>query len=95
VEYADWRWRSAGAAFSSSTVPCPAGTLSGAILRPIFRRWSGRQTIQAILGHSNIGITQNIYIKALSAARVTAMDSLSEKLGIYNDPATTAAKRIQ
>ena len=40
------------------------------------------KTIQAILRHSNIGITQNIYIKSVSESQVNAMDSLSEKLGI-------------
>src|SRR6266852_2658982 len=39
------------------------------------------KTIQAILRHSNIGLTQNIYIKSLDERRVSAMDSLSEKLG--------------
>ncbi len=46
------------------------------------------KTIQAILRHSNIGITQNIYIKSVSESQVSAMDSLSEKLGICNDHAT-------
>jgi integrase len=46
------------------------------------------KTIQAILRHSNIGITQNIYIKSVSELQVSAMDSLSEKLGICNDHAT-------
>ena len=47
------------------------------------------KTIQAILRHSNIGITQNIYIKSVSESQVSAMDSLSEKLGICNDHATS------
>jgi integrase len=38
------------------------------------------KTIQAILRHSNIGITQNIYIKSVSEAQVSAMDAISEKL---------------
>jgi hypothetical protein len=46
------------------------------------------KTIQAILRHSNIGITQNIYIKSVNEFQVSAMDSLSEKLGICNDHAT-------
>jgi integrase len=50
------------------------------------------KTIQAILRHSNIGITQNIYIKSVNESQVNAMDALSEKLGTCNDLAT---KRIQ
>jgi integrase len=46
--------------------------------------------IQAILRHSNLGITQNIYIKSVSESQVSAMDSLSEKLGTCNDLATPA-----
>jgi integrase len=46
------------------------------------------KTIQAILRHSNIGITQNIYIKSVNESQVNAMDSLSERLGIYNVRAT-------
>lgn len=42
------------------------------------------KTIQAILRHSNVGITQNIYIKTVSESQVSAMDALSEKLGICN-----------
>jgi integrase len=53
------------------------------------------KTIQGILRHSNIGITQNIYIKSVSESQVSAMDSLSEKLGICNDRATPAPRRIQ
>ena len=37
------------------------------------------KTIQAILRHSNIGITQNIYIKSVTDLQVSAMDSFSEK----------------
>ena len=53
------------------------------------------KTIQAILRHSNIGITQNIYIKSVSESQVCAMDSLSEKLGICNDHATNRTETIQ
>jgi integrase len=51
--------------------------------------------IQAILRHSNIGITQNIYIKSVSESQVSAMDVLSEKLGTCNDLATKPTGRIQ
>ncbi len=48
------------------------------------------KTIQAILRHSNIGITQNIYIKSVSESQVSAMDSLSEKFGNMQQHATPA-----
>src|SRR5207244_4087686 len=50
------------------------------------------KTIQAILRHSNIGITQNIYIKSVNESQVSAMDVLSEKLGTCTNLAT---KQIQ
>jgi integrase len=37
------------------------------------------KTIQAILRHSNVSLTQNIYIKSVMESQVSAMDSLSEK----------------
>jgi integrase len=46
------------------------------------------KTIQTILRHSNIGITQNIYIKTVSEAQINAMDSLSENLDLCNVRAT-------
>jgi hypothetical protein len=48
--------------------------------------------IQAILRHSNIGITQAIYIKSVSESQTAAMDTLSEKLG--NDLATRGKERV-
>jgi len=53
------------------------------------------KTIQAILRHSNIGITQNIYIKSVTESQVNAMDSLGEKLDLCNVSATSGGKRIQ
>jgi integrase len=50
------------------------------------------KTIQAILRHSNVGLTMNVYVKSVSESQVNAMDTLSEKLGTCNDLAT---KRIQ
>jgi integrase len=47
------------------------------------------KTIQAILRHSNVGLTMNVYVKSVSESQVTAMDALSEKLGICNDLATS------
>jgi integrase len=53
------------------------------------------KTIQAILRHSNIGITQNIYIKSVNKSQVSAMDTLGENLGICNDLATNGTETIQ
>jgi integrase len=53
------------------------------------------KTIQAILRHSNVGLTMNVYVKSVNASQVNAMDALSEKLGICNDLATTAPRLIQ
>jgi hypothetical protein len=53
------------------------------------------ETIQAILRHSNIGITQNIDIKSVNKSQVSAMDTLSENLGICNDLATNGTETIQ
>lgn len=38
------------------------------------------RTVQAILRHSNITLTQNVYIKSLSESQVTAMDTLEKAL---------------
>jgi hypothetical protein len=46
------------------------------------------KTIQAILRHSNMGLTMNVYVKSVSESQVIAMDALSEKLGTCNDLAT-------
>jgi integrase len=53
------------------------------------------KTIQAILRHSTVGLTMNVYVKSVSADQVNAMDTLSEKLGTCNESATTQAQRIQ
>jgi hypothetical protein len=50
----------------------------------------GLHDSQAILRHSNIGTTQNIYIKSVTKSPVIAMDSLSDNLGTCNDLATPA-----
>jgi hypothetical protein len=52
------------------------------------------KTVQAILRHSNIGITQNIYIKSVIESQVLAMDSLSEEFEICNDHATKQTRVI-
>ncbi len=46
------------------------------------------KTIQAILRHSNIGLTMNVYVKSVGESQVSAMDALSEKLGLCNESAT-------
>jgi integrase len=53
------------------------------------------KTIQAILRRSNVGLTMNVYVKSVSESQVTAMNSLSEKLGICNDVATNGPTRNQ
>jgi integrase len=47
------------------------------------------KTIQAILRHSNVGLTMNIYVKSLGESQVNAMDTLSEKLESCNVRATS------
>ena len=44
--------------------------------------------IQAILRHSTLALTMNIYVKSVVESQVNAMDSLSEKFEICNDHAT-------
>jgi integrase len=51
--------------------------------------------IQAILRHSTIGLTQNVYIKSVSASQVSALDSLTEKFETCNDLATNHLRVIQ
>jgi integrase len=49
------------------------------------------KTIQQILRHSNIGLTQNVYIKSLAASRINAMDLLGaemKKQAVCNNVAT-------
>jgi integrase len=51
------------------------------------------KTIQAILRHSNVGLTMNIYVKSLGESQVSAMDALSEKLELCNVRATSGGER--
>jgi integrase len=55
------------------------------------------KTIQAILRHSNVGLTMNVYVKSVSESQVSAMDALSEKLDstseMCNVRATPGEKR--
>jgi len=48
--------------------------------------------IQAILRHSNVKLTQNIYIKSVDESRVSAMNTLSQT---YNALATPQTKQVQ
>ena len=55
------------------------------------------KTIQAILRHSNVGITMNIYVKSVAESQVSAMDALQAKLqndSACNDVATREKKYI-
>ncbi|MBZ5660550.1 MAG: site-specific integrase [Acidobacteriia bacterium] len=51
------------------------------------------KTIQAILRHSNVGLTMNVYVKSVSESQVSAMDALSEKLEMCNVRATSGGER--
>ncbi len=51
--------------------------------------------IQAILRHSTIGLTQNVYIKSVIESQVNALDALTEKFETCNDLATNQLRAIQ
>ena len=53
------------------------------------------KTIQVILQHSNVGLTMNVYVKSVNESQVSAMDALSEKLGICSDLATIPQRVVQ
>jgi integrase len=56
------------------------------------------KTIQAILRHSNVGLTMNIYVKAVAESQVSAMDAVGTEFQngvVCNDLATTTPRRIQ
>jgi integrase len=55
------------------------------------------KTIQAILRHSNVGITMNIYVKSVTESQVSAMDTLQAKLqneSVCNKLATSEKRLI-
>lgn len=52
------------------------------------------KTIQAILRHSNVGLTMNVYVKSVNESQVNAMDALSEKLGTCTNLATPAQNPV-
>ena len=47
------------------------------------------KTIQAIMRHSNIKTTMNIYVKSVDAARIKAMDLLGENFAVCTENAPT------
>ena len=53
------------------------------------------KTIQAILRHSNIGLTMNVYVKSVAESGVNAMDLLEAELKKppYNNLATNRTAR--
>jgi len=51
------------------------------------------KTIQAILRHSNVGLTMNVFVKTVSESQTAAMDAISEKLGTCTVLATSEQKR--
>src|SRR5215472_5453853 len=53
------------------------------------------KTIQAIMRHSSVGLTVNVYIKSVNESQVNAMDALSEKLGTCTVLAPSGPRRIQ
>ncbi len=52
------------------------------------------KTIKAILRHSNVSLTMNVYVKSVSDSQVSAMDALSEKLATCNDLATDHSRPV-
>lgn len=50
--------------------------------------------IQAILRHSNVSLTMNVYAKSVSESQVSAMDAFSEKLESCNVLATSERKVV-
>jgi integrase len=54
------------------------------------------KTIQTILRHSNVGLTQNVYIKSVTESQVNAMDVLSARLEkeTSNNLATARSRHI-
>ena len=51
------------------------------------------KTIQAILRHSNVGLTMNVYVKSVQESQVSALDSLSEKFATCTVLATPGQER--
>ena len=51
------------------------------------------KTIQAILRHSNVGLTMNVYVKTVNESQVSAMDAIGAQFETCTDLATPANVR--
>jgi integrase len=52
------------------------------------------KTIQAILRHSNVSLTMNVYVKSVSESQINALDVLGKKLALFNESSTPANDRL-
>ena len=54
------------------------------------------KTIQAILRHSNVGLTMNVYVKTVNQSQIDAMDALDTRFSVEtcNELATTPPERV-
>jgi integrase len=54
------------------------------------------KTIQAILRHSNVGLTMNVYVKTVNQSQIDAMDALDTRFSVEtcNDLATNRPGRV-
>jgi integrase len=53
------------------------------------------KTIQAILRHSNIGLTINLYVKSVNESQVNALNALNEKFATCSSLAANQTRAIQ
>jgi integrase len=51
--------------------------------------------IQAILRHSNIGLTMNVYVKSVNESQVNALDALNKKFATCSNLAANQPRAIQ
>jgi integrase len=52
------------------------------------------KTIQAILRHSNVALTINVYIRSVTGSHVSAMDALEAKFSETSNNLPTANQRL-
>ena len=54
------------------------------------------KTIQAILRHSNVGLTMNVYVKSVNQAQISAMDALGDQFSAEtsNELATNRSQLV-
>jgi len=52
------------------------------------------KTIQAILRHSNVALTNNVYIKSVTESQVRAMDVLEAKFREASNSLPTVSQRL-